>query len=91
MDELSEEHKHIDYFLTLIRKETKAKELSFYIRQFRAILNNHLQKEEDALFPLAESILDGEGMNRAKKWKGGRVRRGSCLMNTRVLCRSREV
>lgn len=64
LDELYEEHKDIDYFIKLIRKTEIAKELDAYILQFKGILVNHLRKEEDALFPLAEKVLDLEGMNK---------------------------
>jgi iron-sulfur cluster repair protein YtfE (RIC family) len=66
LDELYEEHQHIDFFMALIRETqmSAASELDAYTRQLRAILENHLKKEEDALFPLAERILDSEGMNR---------------------------
>ena len=66
LDELHEEHKHIEFFARLIRRTamSASKELDAYMKQFRAILENHLKKEEDALFPLAEKILDNEGMNR---------------------------
>ena len=29
----------------------------------RAVLESHLKKEEDGLFPLAERILDEDGLN----------------------------
>jgi hemerythrin-like domain-containing protein len=66
IDELNTEHRHIEFFSQLIHKTpaAEAQELDAYVRQFRAILERHLQKEEDALFPLAEKILDAEGMNR---------------------------
>lgn len=64
MDELYTEHKDIDHMLSLVRKTQTPKELDAHMKQFRAILENHLKKEEDALFPIAESVLDCEGMNR---------------------------
>ena len=64
LDELYAEHKDIDYFMKLVRKTTAPKELAAFAKQFRAILENHLKKEEDALFPLAEQVLDNEGMNK---------------------------
>lgn len=65
LDELYEEHKDIDFFLKLVRKSVNpSKELDAYMKQFRAVMDNHLKKEEDALFPLAETVLDNEGMNR---------------------------
>ncbi|MFN0116863.1 MAG: hemerythrin domain-containing protein [Elusimicrobiota bacterium] len=65
LDELYEEHKDIEFFLKLIKKTAldAPQELNAYIKQFRAIMDNHLKKEEDALFPLAETILTNEGMN----------------------------
>lgn len=66
LDELYQEHKDIEYFMSLIRKtplekKTECEEISM---QFRAVLDNHFKKEEDALFPMAERILDSEGLNR---------------------------
>src|SRR5580765_4949343 len=59
VDEISDEHKDIDYFLNLVRKTNpQSKEFEFYSVQFRSILETHFKKEEDALFPLAEKILD---------------------------------
>jgi hemerythrin-like domain-containing protein len=65
IDELYDEHEHIELVLQLIRKTdiSSTVELTAYVRQFRAIMENHLKKEEDALFPLAEQVLDNEGMN----------------------------
>lgn len=63
LDELINEHKDIDYFIKLIRKNNPSKEWEGHLKQFRAILENHLRKEEDALFPLAEIVLDQEGLN----------------------------
>jgi hemerythrin-like domain-containing protein len=65
LDELVAEHKDIDFFLTAVTtaKPEKTMELEANIRQFRAILENHLRKEEDALFPLAEKVLNENGLN----------------------------
>ena len=63
VQELTAEHKDIDYFMQLIHQTQPSRELEIHVKQFRAILENHLQKEEDALFPLAESLLNKEGMN----------------------------
>jgi hemerythrin-like domain-containing protein len=34
-----------------------------YVLQLRVLLDTHFAKEEDGLFPLAERILDSEGLN----------------------------
>ncbi|MCG3203621.1 MAG: hypothetical protein KCHDKBKB_00292 [Elusimicrobia bacterium] len=63
LDELYEEHKDIDHFMKLIQKTEPSKNRDAFMLQFRAILENHLLKEEGALFPLAEKVLDKEGLN----------------------------
>jgi hemerythrin-like domain-containing protein len=66
LNEIYEEHKDIDYLLKLVMQmgNEKKSELDAYLKQFKAVLKSHLGKEEDALFPLAEKILDEEGLNR---------------------------
>ena len=63
--EISQEHKDLDFLLSLLRKTplSKTLEIDLYSRQFRSILETHLKKEEDGLFPTAERILDEEGLN----------------------------
>ena len=65
-DEIVQEHRDLDYLMVLLHKtpEGHPRERAALVRQFRAILETHLKKEEDALFPLAETILDSEGLNR---------------------------
>jgi hemerythrin-like domain-containing protein len=63
--EIGQEHKDLQLLMKLIREtpvENK-KEMEAYALQFHAILDTHFQKEEAALFPLAERILDSEGLN----------------------------
>ncbi len=66
LNELYEEHKDIEFSMDLVRKTgpKPSKELDAYTKQFRAILDNHLQKEEDALFPLAQQTLTKEGLEK---------------------------
>lgn len=66
VDELYQEHKDIDYFLKALLKTplTQKKEFAEIALQFRAVLDTHFKKEEDALFPMAERILDSEGLNK---------------------------
>lgn len=66
VDEITQEHKDIEYFLDLLRKTSPSQkeERELSARQFTSILTTHLLKEEDGLFPLAERILDNEGLNR---------------------------
>jgi iron-sulfur cluster repair protein YtfE (RIC family) len=65
IDELYQEHKDIDSLLKLVRKTPteKAEDLGFYTQQLRVILETHFTKEEEALFPICEKILDEEGLN----------------------------
>jgi iron-sulfur cluster repair protein YtfE (RIC family) len=62
-DEIFQEHKDIQTLLELVRKTTESENLDAYRLQLVAVLSNHLKKEEDALFPLAERILNEEGLN----------------------------
>jgi len=66
LNQLYQEHKDIDYFLDLLRKTPVSDKKTYEIIavQFRSILDTHFKKEEDALFPLAEIILDNEGLNK---------------------------
>jgi hemerythrin-like domain-containing protein len=64
--EIVQEHKDIDYFLGNLRRSASVRSRaaeSLWL-QFRTVLDTHFQKEEDGLFPLAERILDAEGLNR---------------------------
>ena len=65
-EELYQEHKDIAYLLDLLRKTDvkDKKELEAYSVQLRAILDGHFTKEEDALFPLTEKVLNEEGLNK---------------------------
>ena len=64
--EIADEHKDIDHFLKRLRKTPvdQRSEHAALMVQFRSLLDTHFAKEEDALFPLTEKILDDEGMNR---------------------------
>lgn len=62
--EISQEHRDLDHLMQELRSiscEDK-KALDFTRIQLQAILETHFKKEEDALFPLAERILDSEGL-----------------------------
>lgn len=65
-EELYQEHKDIAHLLAILRQTRidDKKELEAYTLQLRAILDAHFKKEEDALFPLTEKILDDEGLNK---------------------------
>lgn len=65
MKEMAQEHTDIDHFLKALRKlpEGERAMKESYILQLRVILDTHFAKEEDGLFPLAERILDSEGLN----------------------------
>ncbi len=66
MDQLYDEHKDIDYFMKLISSTAvdSSAQMEATLKQFKAIMRTHLEKEEEALFPLAEKILDNEGLNK---------------------------
>ena len=63
-DEIYQEHKDIDALLKLLRKTSMGnkKELLFYSQELRVLLSTHFEKEEEALFPLAEHILTEEAL-----------------------------
>lgn len=65
-DEIVKEHQDINQLLRLVRKTPREnqREREAYQLQFISLLDTHFKKEEDALFPLAEKILDLEGMNK---------------------------
>jgi len=65
-DEIYQEHKDIVSLLDLLKATpvTEASTLGGYLMQFKALMESHLSKEEAALFPMAERILDSEGLNR---------------------------
>ena len=65
-DEISREHQDIDAMLKLLRQTPLVEKaaLDGYLLQFHALMETHFRKEEDALFPMAERILDEEGLNR---------------------------
>jgi hemerythrin-like domain-containing protein len=66
MDEITQEHKDLDALLSLLRETPLSEKsvLDSYLLQMRSVLETHLKKEEDALFPMAEKILNEEGLNR---------------------------
>jgi hemerythrin-like domain-containing protein len=66
MQEMFQEHLDLDHFLKLLRRtpDLRSKEFESYVLQTRVLLDTHFRKEEDALFPLAERILDSEDLNR---------------------------
>ena len=65
VDEIIQEHKDINVLLGLAREQRKKwdknGELAYW--QFKSILDAHFKKEEDGLFPIAEKILNSEGLN----------------------------
>lgn len=65
-DEIRQEHQDIETLLRLVRETPAGKplDLSSYFLQLVTLLETHFKKEEDALFPLAERILDEVGLNR---------------------------
>jgi|ERR1044071_1874451 hemerythrin-like domain-containing protein len=65
-DEISQEHNDLHFLMTTLRGTNlkNKKELEAIALQFRTVLDTHFSKEEDALFPMAERILDEEGLNK---------------------------
>jgi hypothetical protein len=63
--EISEEHQDIAILFERAQAAIRspARDQEIHILQLRSILDTHFRKEEDALFPLAERILDSEGLN----------------------------
>jgi hemerythrin-like domain-containing protein len=63
--EIVQEHKDIDCLLKRLRKAPPlgSREMESLMLQFTSVLDAHFKKEEDALFPLAERILNEEGLN----------------------------
>ena len=62
--EIGQEHEDIAALLGLLRK-TNPKEsgpLKARVLTLRSLLETHFAKEEDALFPLAETVLSQEGL-----------------------------
>jgi len=62
--ELYQEHRDIETLIALIRSpKTDAALVDGHRLQFLTLMETHFRKEEDALFPLTERILDAEGLN----------------------------
>lgn len=66
VSEMYQEHQDLEHYVKLLRNtpEQRRREMNAYFLQFRVLLDTHFQKEEDGLFPMAEQILDSEGLNR---------------------------
>lgn len=64
--EMTQEHKDIEALMGCVQDTSPGnrRELEGYVLQLRVILDTHFKKEEDAVFPLTERILDSEGLNR---------------------------
>jgi hemerythrin-like domain-containing protein len=64
--QIVQEHRDLEALFERSRAAAQApsRDREGYVLQLRTILETHLRKEEDALFPLAERILDSEGLNR---------------------------
>jgi hemerythrin-like domain-containing protein len=64
MDQLVREHKDLDHLLNSLQKTPSSmkRALEAHTRQIRVILETHLEKERDALYPVAESVLDAKTM-----------------------------
>ena len=64
--EIAQEHKDIEELLGLLGSTPSGNraDLEGYVLQLRVLLDTHFRKEEEAIFPLTERILDDEGLNR---------------------------
>lgn len=65
VQEIYQEHKDLDTLLKLLRHAAAnpTPEREAWSLQTRVLLDTHFSKEEDGLFPMAERILDSEGLN----------------------------
>jgi hemerythrin-like domain-containing protein len=63
--EMAQEHKDLDHWMKQLRRmqNVRSPEMESYTLQLRVVLETHFQKEEEAFFPIAERILDSEGLN----------------------------
>ena len=62
-DGIIQEHRDIAFLLgEILQPGIDRRMLDVHVLQFRALLESHFRKEEDALFPLAERALGAEGM-----------------------------
>lgn len=66
VQEMIQEHQDLDHLLRRLSeaKTNQLKELDSLMLQTQVLLSTHFSKEEEGLFPLAERILDSEGLNR---------------------------
>lgn len=64
--EISQEHQDIEFLFEKAKHaaQNPARKKEAYVLQLRTVLDTHFRKEEDALFPIAERILNSEGLNR---------------------------
>jgi hemerythrin-like domain-containing protein len=63
-----QEHKDLDQMIGLLLKTPpeQKNELEAFVLQIRAIIEAHFKKEEDALFPLTEQVLDAATLNKLR-------------------------
>jgi hemerythrin-like domain-containing protein len=75
LDELVQEHKDLDRLLASLQKTPPRmkRALEAHTRQIRVILETHLTKERDALYPLSEMVLDAKTLaTLAEKMESGK-------------------
>jgi hemerythrin-like domain-containing protein len=62
--EIGQEHEDIAGLLALLRKTSSKDQrlLKARVLTLRSLLESHFAKEEDALFPLAETVISQEGL-----------------------------
>ena len=65
LSELVQEHKDLgsDDWIPAQDPPEQKKEVEAYVLQIRALLQAHFMKEKDALYPIAEQVLDAATLN----------------------------
>lgn len=66
--EIAQEHKDLDQMIGLLLKTRpeEKKEAEAYVLQIRTLLEAHFKKEQDALYPIAEQVLDSAALNQLR-------------------------
>jgi hemerythrin-like domain-containing protein len=66
--ELAQEHKDLDQMIGQLLKTSpeQKKEADAYVLQIRALIAAHVKKEQEALYPLAEQVLDAGTLNKLR-------------------------
>lgn len=67
VDEITQEHRDLDHLLQLLENTSadRTAEVGAFVLQIRVILQAHFKKEVEALYPLAEKVVDSQTLNKA--------------------------